>query len=94
MVKLSNEKPDCLEGQTHIWVFPTGTGSTKIFGPKSKGSFYDASQVSINYKRTATCKVCDQKHTFEKIKSPYKLPPSAGKKRRRKRRRKYTYGKN
>lgn len=91
---MPDKKPDCLEGQTHIWVFPTGTGSTKIFGAKSKGSFYEASEVRINYKRTATCRVCEQIYTFENIKSPYKLPPLGRTKRRRKGRRKYTYGKN
>jgi len=66
------EKPNCLEGETHIWVFPIGTGSTKIFGTRSAGSsFYSGSEVSINYKRTATCRICDQRYTFEGIRSPY-----------------------
>ena len=67
------DKPECLEGEMHIWVFPTGTGTTKIFGTKARGSFYSGSEVSINYKRTATCRICKQKYTFEDIKSPYNV---------------------
>ena len=67
------EKPDCLEGETHIWVFPPGRGTTKIFGTKSRSGHYSGSEVSISYKRTATCRVCDQTHTFEDIKSPYNV---------------------
>jgi len=67
------DKPDCLEGETHVWVFPTGTGTTKIFGTRSIGGHYSGSEVRINYKRTATCRICNQKYIFENIKSPYKV---------------------
>ena len=73
MLRIMMEKPDCLEGEMHIWVFPTGTGTTKIFGTKSMGGHYSGSEVSISYKRTAICRVCDQKYTFENIKSPYSV---------------------
>jgi len=67
-----DDKPDCLEGQAHHWIFPTGTGSTKIFGARAAGSsFYSASEVRINYKRTATCQICEQTYTFGAITSPY-----------------------
>jgi len=81
------DKPNCLEGQAHHWIFPTGTGSTKIFGPRRSGGvgFYDASAISINYKRTATCKICDQTYTFENIKSPYVRPLDASKNGRKRR---------
>jgi len=84
------DKPDCLEGEMHIWVFPTGTGTTKIFGTRSKGSFYSGSEVRINYKRTATCRICNQKYTFEDIKSPYNVKEGRKKGMSNKEGRRYT----
>ena len=46
MVKLSNEKPDCLEGQTHIWVFPPGLVLLRFLGLNQKEVFMTQAKLA------------------------------------------------
>jgi len=59
------DKPDCLVGEAHHWIFQEVTGSAELFGPRhARGTIYDATKIRIKYRKLATCQKCEQTYDF------------------------------